>query len=121
MAWSDDPRAPVAFGWIALLGWAGLIVHGMLARIVPFLVWFHRFARLVGKVPVPAMRQLWPERAIRIGLALLLGALALGSGAIATGSAALARMTGGLLVATGVWLFVSMVRVLATRAPRTTD
>src|SRR5690606_25100302 len=57
----DDPRWAVLFGWFAVWGWAGAIVLGMLTRIVPFLVWFHRFSALVGKVPVPPMRRMIPD------------------------------------------------------------
>src|SRR5690606_37287411 len=50
--WSAAPSIPILLGWLALWGWAGAVVHGMLTRIVPFLVWFHRFSPLAGKVPV---------------------------------------------------------------------
>jgi len=54
-ALTDGGNWPVLFGWLVLWGWAGAIVHGMLSRILPFLVWFHRLSPLVGIVPVPAM------------------------------------------------------------------
>ncbi len=34
------------------------IVHGMLTRIVPFLVWLHRFAPRIGEIRVPSLY--WP-------------------------------------------------------------
>lgn len=111
----DDPRWGLAFAWTAVWGWAGAVVHGMLGRIVPFLVWFHRFSPLVGRVPVPAMRQLWPEGRLRVGLALHVAALATGLVAIATGSGVAAQATGGLLAATGLHLFGCLALVLVAR------
>lgn len=55
---TKDPRWQVLFEWVAIWGWAGLIMQGMLSRIVPFLVWFHRFSARVGLEPVPSMRSM---------------------------------------------------------------
>jgi hypothetical protein len=97
----DDPRAPLLFGWLAVWGWAGAVVHGMLSRIVPFLVWFHHFSPLVGKVPVPPMRQLWPEARLRLGFGLHVGTLLLGVAGLWWGPAL--RLAGlGLLGTAGV-------------------
>ncbi|MBW2494912.1 MAG: hypothetical protein JRE43_09190, partial [Deltaproteobacteria bacterium] len=66
IAWSTDtPRWDVLFGWLALWGWVGMIIHGMLTRIVPFLVWLHRFAPLVGKIAVPSVKKLHPDALTR--------------------------------------------------------
>lgn len=111
----DEPRWPVLLGWVAIWGWAGAIVHGMLTRIVPFLVWFHRFAARAGLEPVPSMRELWPDRRVRLGLALHLGALGLGVLAILTQWDPLARATGAALAATGVSLAWGLVGALARR------
>ena len=34
----------------------------MLYKIVPFLIWFHRFSTLVGKVKVPLLKDVLPEK-----------------------------------------------------------
>ncbi|MCC6667790.1 MAG: hypothetical protein IT375_28850 [Polyangiaceae bacterium] len=108
----DDLRLPVAFAWLALWGWGAMIVHGMLGKIVPFLVWFHRFSKRVGTAPVPSMKQLLPDRYPRIGFALHLFTLLLGLVALATGVDALVRATGIGLCATGAAMFVSVLRPL---------
>ena len=89
-----------------------MIVHGMLGKIVPFLVWFHRFSKRVGTAPVPSMKQLLPDRYPRIGFALHLFTLLLGLVALATGVDALVRATGIGLCATGAAMFVSVLRPL---------
>jgi len=112
---SPDPRAGLLLGWLAIWGWAGLVVHGMLTRILPFLVWFHRFSPLVGKVRVPGMGSLLPERVARLALGAHGASVALGAVAILSGSDALARGTGGLVVVAGLGLGATLVGVLRRR------
>lgn len=111
-----DPRWALAMGWLVVLGWAGGILHGVLLRIVPFLVWFHRYSPLVGlRDDVPAMRDLLEPRRVQIGLGLHGGAVIAGLATIATGLDPVAWATGALLLATGSWLAVSLVLVLGSR------
>ncbi|PIE23465.1 MAG: hypothetical protein CSA62_07555 [Planctomycetota bacterium] len=81
LTWFGVPRCELLLGWLVLFAWAGGIVHGMLARIIPFLFWFHRCSPLVGRVMVPTLRQLLPDAHVRRGFWLhlatsLLGAMA---------------------------------------------
>ncbi|MCA9667188.1 MAG: hypothetical protein KC503_16430 [Myxococcales bacterium] len=112
---SEDPRWPVLLGFTALWGWAGLIMHGMLTRIVPFLVWFHRYASLVGKQPVPAMKQLLPARHVRValvahGVSLLAGWVAIAASTHV--SPWLSGAFGAALVVTGGALASEIARVV---------
>ncbi|GAA6731420.1 hypothetical protein [Thermus brockianus] len=64
------PFKPV---WAALwfaLGFVGLAVSGMLYKILPFLVWTHRYAPRAGKERVPLLKEMLPE-----GLGYLAGGL----------------------------------------------
>ncbi|MBW1881593.1 MAG: hypothetical protein JRJ84_24815 [Deltaproteobacteria bacterium] len=109
------PRWPLLLGWLALWGWAAVVVHGMLTRIVPFLVWFHRFSQLAGLVRVPSIAQLLSERRIRAGLWVHLASVVVGAAAIVSGMDLLARLTGVLLGATGVVLLANLVHVYRQR------
>jgi hypothetical protein len=111
----DDPRWPVAMGWVAVWGWAGLIVHGMLTRIVPFLVWLHRFAPLVGRADVPSMRALLPDRCIQVALGLHVAAVLAGLATTFGGGALAARATAALLIAAGLVLGANLVHTLRQR------
>ena len=115
---SDEPRWAVAFGWVAVWGWAGAIVIGMLTRIVPFLVWFHRFSALVGKVEVPAMRRMIPEAWIRLARALHLLTLLAGLAAILLSESLAIRGAGLALLATAVTVAAALTRVLLLRPSR---
>ena len=111
-----DPRWQVLFGWIAIWGWAAMIMHGMLSRIVPFLVWFHRYSARVGLEPVPSMRSLLPQRRVQIGFALHLSSVVMGVGAILVQVDILAQLTGLVLVATAISLGNMLTHVLKRRS-----
>ncbi len=70
------PVAPiVSVLWFAL-GFVGLVVTGMLYKILPFLVWTHRYAPRAGRERVPLLKDMLPERAASLsGVLLALGAL----------------------------------------------
>ena len=54
-------RLVLAYGLLALPGFVGSVVVGQLYKILPFLVWLHRFSPLVGLKRVPSAAQLLPE------------------------------------------------------------
>jgi hypothetical protein len=110
-----DPRWGLLFGWLAIWSWAGIIVHGMLTRIVPFLVWLHGFAPRVGEVTVPSVRALLPDHHVRLGFFLHLASVIAGVLAIVAGSPGLARLAGVLVLATGASLARCMLHVLRQR------
>ena len=116
-AFAADPRWPLLFGWLAVWGWAGLVLHGMLTRIVPFLVWFHRFSEDAGRPGVPSMRQLMPNERARVGLILHGAAVLLGAAAIVSGVSTLLQVAGVVLAAAGVALGYALVRAVVAREP----
>jgi hypothetical protein len=107
-----DPRWQILFGWLAIWGWAAMIMHGMLSRIAPFLVWFHRFSPRLGFEPVPSMRSLLSQRRIKIGFVLHLASVALGVIAIFAQVQLLAQLTGLMLVAVAISLASMLIHVL---------
>lgn len=77
--WWD--RAHLVYGLLALPGFMGSIVVGQLYKIVPFLVWLHRFSSFVGLKKIPSASELLPEGPKRLQYLLMhagLAALALG-------------------------------------------
>ena len=112
---SPDPRWQVLFGWLAIWGWAGLIMHGMLSRIVPFLVWFHRYSAQVGFEPVPSMRSLLSQQRIKTGFVLHFSSVLTGVAAILFQADLLARLTGLLLLATAISLASMLTKVVWSR------
>lgn len=82
----SQPRLLVAY-FLVLLGGISMFVAGHYYKIVPFLVWYHRFGPLVGKRKVPKVAELYQERAVAangallvLGWAGIVGAAYLGAG-----------------------------------------
>ena len=66
----NQPAFSLLLGIWLLFGVAASVVNGMLYKIVPFLAWFHLQNRQValmsmGKVKVPNMKELMPDRLTR--------------------------------------------------------
>lgn len=73
----SSARLMTAYIVAVLLG-ISLFVAAHYYKIVPFLVWYHRFGPLSGKRPVPRVSELYSARAASVaGGALLLGAVGL--------------------------------------------
>ncbi len=66
----SDPHLLATY-FVLLLGAITLFVGGHYFKIVPFLVWYHRFGPLVGKRKVPKVADLYSERAASVNVALL--------------------------------------------------
>lgn len=110
-AGEQPPGAPpagllLAIGVLFALGWVSTMILAFLHKIVPFLVWYHRFSPRVGRGPVPLMRELVSQRLALGGFALyhagvvgLAGGLVTGSGAAVQGGAA--SLAGGFAVLAG--------------------
>lgn len=48
--------------WLLIGGFFGFLISGHLYKIVPFLVWFERFAPYIDEREVPMLHQLLPEK-----------------------------------------------------------
>lgn len=102
--------------FVVLLGAVTVFIAGHYYKIVPFLVWYHRFGPLVGIRAVPKVAELFSERIARIDGALLVtGWLGL---ALATyvGSTVLARAAASVFAA-GVLVEVIVLARVAQRRP----
>lgn len=99
-----------------LLGAVSLFVAGHYYKIVPFLVWYHRFGPLVGKRKVPKVAELYSERvALANGALLVLGWLGVVA-AVYFGIGALLRVA-ALTFAMGAALEAIVIARIAQRRP----
>lgn len=105
-------RGTVAFALVGLVGWIGFTMVGHLYKILPFLIWFHRYSALLGKRPVPLIGGLYDDRLARAGyIASQLG-LALLLAATLFGWSTLASLGAGLLVLGAVATAVMLAQCL---------
>lgn len=96
-----DTRLLALYGFVLIVGGISLFVAGHYFKIVPFLVWYHRFGSRVGKGAVPRVSDLYSSRAVHVALGLfVLGVLVTASG-IAIAHAGLVR-AGALVLLAGV-------------------
>jgi hypothetical protein len=104
------PRVATAYVLALVLGGLSLFVAGHYYKILPFLVWYHRFGPLVGKQSVPKVAELY-RAGPADAAAVLLGAGAAGlvlatlfDSAWAARAAALGFAAGAAIVALQMWL-----------------
>lgn len=87
------------YGWLGLAGVVTLTVLGFLYKIVPFQIWYHRYARHVGRSRVPSLADLYSERLQIAGFGLVLAGLLAAAVGAALGHETVTR--GGVLVLLG--------------------
>ena len=93
-----------------------LFVAALYYKIVPFLVWFHRFGRLAGKTNVSRVSDLYSARlATAAGNLMVVGTVALVA-AVLTGSGRIAQ-GGALILASGITTEACQMLALARRTP----
>lgn len=105
------PAALAAYG----LGWVGLTALGFLQKIVPFLVWLHRYAHARTGRKMPRLPEIWPPgRMYPPGVGHMLGA-ALVVGGILAGAPEWVRA--GCAVSGLGWAVLGIQGVRAVRGP----
>lgn len=77
------PGAAAAYGFLLLGGWVTWTLIGYLYKIIPFIVWYHRFGQAQGPGPRPLAGDLVDARMAKaaqalLGLGVPAGALGLG-------------------------------------------
>lgn len=108
----DVPNSiDVLVGLLALLGFAGSIINGMLYKIMPFLVWFHLQSLTRAGRPVPNMKKILGESDQRLQFRVHVAALALLVAAVAW-PAVLVYLAALALGASGALLEVNLLKVL---------
>jgi cbb3-type cytochrome oxidase subunit 1 len=101
-----------AYGFLGLIGVVGFAILGMLYKIVPFLVWFHRYSGEIGRSRVPSMAEMYSERLQVAGYWTFLGGLGAASVFIALGHEAGVRWSCALLAASLGIFALNMGQVL---------
>ncbi len=68
---SLELKLSLVYGYSALIGFFSIITVGQLYKILPFLVWYHKFSSKVGISPVPLLREMFNEKIAVIEFYLL--------------------------------------------------
>lgn len=112
---SIAPQTFVTAYVLALLLAISLFVAAHYYKIVPFLVWYHRFGPLAGKQPVPRVNELYSARmAMLAASALVIGAGGM-IAAVAIGSPLFARAAATVFASGVIVEGIQMVQLWRTR------
>jgi hypothetical protein len=115
----DEPaRVLLAYGITGISGWAGVMLIGNSYKILPFLVWYHRYRQFAGIRPVPVVADIYSEGVARATLVIHAAATAVAAAGALLGELDILR-TGGVLLAGGAALHLASLAhiVLAPHAP----
>jgi hypothetical protein len=108
------PATLVAGYGVAVILALSLFVAAHYYKIVPFLVWFHRFGPLVGQRPVPQVSQLYSSAAASVAGVLMTAGFGGVIVAVLSGAGAWARAA-ALLALLGVLIEAAQMANLARR------
>ena len=113
----DEPlRWIIVYGVFGLFGFPGAALIGNSYKIVPFLVWYHRYRPLVGRQRVPTLADIYSERLARTVLSLFVVAtFALVAGVI-VGEGGMVTAGGLLIMTTGALHGVGLLQTLLPKA-----
>lgn len=100
----DEPaRILLAYGIAGVSGWAGIMLIGNSYKILPFLVWYHRYRQLAGTRPVPVVADIYSEPIARATLVIHTAATLVAMAGALLGELDILR-TGGVVLLAGALL-----------------
>ncbi|WP_295055300.1 hypothetical protein, partial [Sulfuricurvum sp.] len=109
---SGSEKAVLVSFWFLTAGFLGFLITAHLYKIVPFLVWFERYAPYIDERDVPMLHQLLPSRWADVQWGLAVSGLVLVSCAIGLTNTVLWKIGVSLLVGSGVVLLAILIKVL---------
>ena len=99
--------------WFLLLGFVSSFITGHLYKIVPFLVWFERFAPLVGKEKVPMLHEMYSKEGASMMFWFTSAGVLIGGIGLLFDSDMFFKAGGSFLFFGAIFLFITMRKMLA--------
>jgi hypothetical protein len=99
--------------WFFLLGFVSSMITGHLYKIVPFLVWFERFAPLGGKEKVPMLHEMYSKKGAAVMFNFTVSGVVLGGLGLLFDSTILFKAGGSFLFAGAIFLYITMKEMLS--------
>jgi hypothetical protein len=118
LSWPGLPLNPFTgqlenlYGFLGLIGFVSFAIIGMLYKIIPFLVWFGRYSRQIGRAQVPALADLYSARLQVVGYWSYLAGLVVTGVAILYSNEAGVRCGTSLLAVSVATLVVNVAAML---------
>lgn len=104
-------RLENAYAILALFGVLTFANLGMLHKILPFLVWFHRYGSEIGRAKVPSLAEMASPRLQAIGYWLHVLGLVIVTSAATLGHARCARVGAALILASVCAFALNAIRI----------
>lgn len=114
LAGAASARVATAYVLALVLG-ISLFVAAHYYKIVPFLIWYHRFGPLAGRRPVPRVAELYSSRLASLAGTLLLAGAAGLVVTVAVGAAGPARAAAAAFAAGTALVLLQMLQLARTR------
>jgi len=102
-----------ASAWFLLLGFVSFMITGHLYKIVPFLVWFERFAPMVGKEKVPMLHEMYSKKGAAMMFWFSAAGVILGGLGLLFESGIFFKAGGSFLLTGAIFLYITMQKMLA--------
>ncbi len=99
--------------WFLLMGFVASMITGHLYKIVPFLVWFERFAPLVGKQKVPMLHEMYSKEGASMFFWFTASGVVLSGMGLLFENGLFFKAGGSFLVAGAMFLVMTMEKMLA--------
>ena len=110
---TEQETALHASVWFLLLGFVSFFIIGHLYKIVPFLVWFERFAPLVGKEKVPMLHEMYNKEGANMMFWFTAAGVLLGGAGLLFESDLLFKAAGSFLFTGAIFLYITMKKMLS--------
>ena len=105
------------FGILFILGFGLTVTTGMLYKILPFLIWFHRFSLLIGKVKVPLMRDISSDKIASRQVNVFHASLAILLAGIVGDVGIFIRFGGFVFATSSLMLLLNLLKMVRMKAP----
>jgi hypothetical protein len=109
---SENEKAIALSFWFLTAGFLGFLITAHLYKIVPFLVWFERYAPYLDEREVPMLHQLLPSRWADVQWRLAVSGLIAIAIAIGIANTVLWKIGALFLVGSGVVLLTILIKLL---------
>ncbi|MBK7380012.1 MAG: hypothetical protein IPJ03_13550 [Ignavibacteriales bacterium] len=65
----------LVYGYMIIFGFISILIVGQMYKIVPFLVWYHKYSSKVGIEKVPMLKDMFNEKSAQVGFYLMITAI----------------------------------------------
>ncbi len=100
---SNKMNVTLVYGYLIIFGYISMLIVGQMYKIVPFLVWYHKYSSKVGIETVPMLKDMFKEKPAYAGYYFMVSAL------VGVIFSLAFQIPSGLLISFGVMFIGSLI------------